>query len=153
MIRQRRIHRIESSRIRASAFLSVCVSTYLLLLNVCAFATNAPPLPPSNRDCAGSDSWWHPTPPPLPLLPQSQWGARCPDAALLEWRAERASRLQHHQDPAQEAAQVRERRRTHIYSETGFYDALINAEAGDMQNISEYALSCTKLLFSSLFGH
>lgn len=46
MIRQRRIHRIESSRIRASAFLSVCVSTYLLLLNVCAFATNAPP-PPS----------------------------------------------------------------------------------------------------------
>lgn len=43
MIRQRRIHRIESSRIRASTFLSVCVSTYLLLLNVCAFATYAPP--------------------------------------------------------------------------------------------------------------
>lgn len=40
MIRQRRIHRIESSRIRASTFLSVCISTY------CWMCVLLQPMPP-----------------------------------------------------------------------------------------------------------
>lgn len=53
----------------------------------------------------GASGWW-PPPPPHPLLPQSQRGARRADAALLERRAGREAWLQHHQDPAQETAQV-----------------------------------------------